>query len=277
MAREKALDLVFVPCSLAINADRRLLRRLLQNLVSNAVKYTPSGRVLVGCRRSRGKLRINVYDTGIGIPENKQREIFIEFHRLERGAKVARGLGLGLSIVERIARVLDHKLDLHSAVDRGSKFSVEVPLAAGPVQAAQNRSAPRPDIGQLAGLTILCIDNEPKILEGMEALLRGWGCTVLKATDAESALAVLATSSEAPDGLLIDYHLDATTGIEAIEALRRHTGRDLPAIVITADRSDAVRDQAHMVKAHVLHKPLKPAALRALLSQWRMQRLAAAE
>src|SRR5262249_3067307 len=114
LAREKGLELVFVPCSLTVSSDRRLLRRLLQNLVSNAVKYTRKGRVLVGCRRRGSSLRIDVYDTGIGIPASKQRAVFTEFHRLEEGAKVARGLGLGLSIVERIGRVLGHEVRLDS-------------------------------------------------------------------------------------------------------------------------------------------------------------------
>src|SRR5216683_3385275 len=116
LARSQGLDLIFVPCSLSIRSDRRLLRRLLQNLVSNAVKYTLTGRVLVGCRRRGGLLRIDVYDTGIGIPPDKRRAVFVEFHRLDQGAKVARGIGLGLSIVERIARVLDHPIDLVSQV-----------------------------------------------------------------------------------------------------------------------------------------------------------------
>ena len=119
-----------MPCSLTVRSDRRLLRRLLQNLVSNAIKYTLQGRVLVGCRRRRGRLRVEVYDTGLGIPNSKKRLIFREFHRLDEGAKVARGLGLGLSIVQRIARVLDHKIDLRSVTGRGSRFSVEVPLSS---------------------------------------------------------------------------------------------------------------------------------------------------
>src|SRR5499427_118934 len=129
LARDQGLSLVFVPCSLNILSDRRLLRRLLQNLISNAIKYTRTGRVLVGCRRRGERLRIDVYDTGIGIPPDKRRAVFAEFHRLDRGAKVARGLGLGLSIVERIARVLDHPIALASQVDRGTHFSVEVPIA----------------------------------------------------------------------------------------------------------------------------------------------------
>ena len=119
-----------MPCALTVRSDRRLLRRLLQNLVSNAIKYTPAGSVLVGCRRRGGKLRIDVYDTGIGIPHSKRRAVFKEFHRLDQGARVARGVGLGLSIVERIARVLDSEVALKSVVGRGSRFSVEVPRAA---------------------------------------------------------------------------------------------------------------------------------------------------
>src|SRR6186713_443542 len=129
LAREKGLELAFVPSTRAVRSDRRLLRRLLQNLVSNAIKYTPEGRVLIGCRPRDGRLRIDVYDTGLGIPQSKKRTIFREFQRLDQGAKVARGLGLGLSIVERIARVLDHTVELESRPGRGSHFSVEVPLA----------------------------------------------------------------------------------------------------------------------------------------------------
>ena len=129
LAREKRLDLVFVPCSATVRSDRALLRRLLQNLVSNAIKYTPAGRVLVGCRRRGSCLRIDVCDTGIGIPQAKRRAVFKEFHRLDQGARVARGVGLGLSIVERIARVLGCEVALKSNMGRGSRFSVEVPRA----------------------------------------------------------------------------------------------------------------------------------------------------
>src|SRR5437879_4489017 len=114
LARERGLALTFVPSTRAVRSDRRLLRRLLQNLVSNAIKYTPEGRVLVGCRLGDRRLRIDVHDTGLGIPQSKQRAVFREFQRLDQGAKVARGLGLGLSIVERIARVLDHRIVLQS-------------------------------------------------------------------------------------------------------------------------------------------------------------------
>ena len=277
LAREKGLRLVFVPSSLTVRSDRRLLRRLLQNLVSNAVKYTKAGRVLVGCRRHGRQLRIDVYDTGIGIPKSKQRIVFTEFHRLEQGAKVARGLGLGLSIVERIGRVLDHKVRLTSAVERGSHFSVEVPLAPAAAK-PRSRSEPKSvDMRRLTGMAVLCIDNDLKILDGMKTLLGGWGCRVIAATDLAAAADALRDEKRAPAGLLVDYHLDRGDGIAAIADLRRRYGSGMPAILVTADRTAAVREAANAQDIQVLNKPIKPAALRALLAQWRVQRVAAAE
>jgi CheY-like chemotaxis protein len=277
LANEKGLSLRFVPCSLGVNSDRRLLRRLLQNLVSNAIKYTPSGRVLVGCRRRRGRLRINVYDTGLGIPRAKKAVIFKEFHRLDQGAKVARGLGLGLSIVERIARVLDHRIEVVSTVGRGSHFSVEVPLSSTAPALKPEHRATTMDRGQLAGVTVLCIDNDAAILDGMQTLLGGWGCRVLKAPELKTALAAITDATLVPDALLVDYHLDEGNGIEAVADLRRRFGADLTAILITADRSPAVREEARAAGIQVLNKPIRPAALRALLAQCRVQRAAAAE
>ena len=274
LATSKGIDLIIVPCTLVVRSDRRLLRRLIQNLVSNAIKYTPEGRVLVGCRRQSADLRIDVYDTGVGIPQSKWRDIFIEFHRLDQGARIARGLGLGLSIVERVARVLDCPIGLESESGRGSHFTVTVPLSnEAPIELLARESA-RVDPSQLAGITALCVDNEPSVLDGMETLLRGWGCDVIKAPDLAFALAAISERATLPNGLLVDYHLDDGNGIEAIIALRRRYG-DLPAILITADRSPAVREQAREENVQVLHKPIKPAALRALLAQWRVLRVAA--
>jgi signal transduction histidine kinase/CheY-like chemotaxis protein len=275
LAREKGLDLIFMPCSLAVRSDRRLLRRLLQNLVSNAIKYTPRGSVLVGCRRRGSQLRIEVYDTGIGIPHAKRRAVFKEFHRLDQGARVARGVGLGLSIVERIGRVLDCEVTLKSAFGRGSRFSVEVPRAAAVAAAPALHAAAKAPAGQLTGTVVLCIDNERVILDGMQTLLGGWGCRVLKAADLAEALAAIEGSGTEPDGLLVDYHLDGGNGLGAISELRRRYGRDLAAILVTADRSLLVRDEARAAGVNVLNKPVKPASLRALITQWRVQRVAA--
>ncbi|MGP0092564.1 MAG: NahK/ErcS family hybrid sensor histidine kinase/response regulator [Xanthobacteraceae bacterium] len=277
LARAKGLKLVFVKSSAAVRSDRRLLRRLLQNLVSNAIKYTLDGRVLVGCRREGARLRISVYDTGLGIPASKTRTIFQEFHRLDQGAQVARGLGLGLSIVERIARVLDHEVDLASEVGRGSHFSVAVPITAEATSAMPERAVVRVDPGELAGTVVLCLDNEPAIVAGTAALLGGWGCRVVKAGDLAQALAASADAGVQLNGFLVDYHLDQGNGIEAIIELRQRFGPDMPAILITADQDPRLRTQARARGIAVLSKPVKPAALRALLAQWRAQRVVAAE
>jgi CheY-like chemotaxis protein len=276
LARAKGLTLKFMPCSLAVRSDRRLLRRLLQNLVSNAIKYTPQGTVLIGCRRRGARLRIDVYDTGIGIPHAKRRAVFKEFHRLDHGARVARGVGLGLSIVERIARVLEAEVTMKSVFGRGSRFSVEVPRAAAAAPAAEpTRTARKSATGQLIGTVVVCIDNEPAILDGMQTLLGGWGCRVLTAENLAQAQAALEGSGLEPDGLLVDYHLDGANGVGAISELRRRYGRDLPAILVTADRSAHVREEARASGVHILNKPVKPASLRALITQWRVQRVAA--
>jgi len=275
LAAEKGLKLAFVPSLLAVRSDRRLLRRLLQNLVSNAIKYTPKGRVLVGCRRRRGKLRIDVIDTGVGIPAGKQKIVFKEFQRLDQGVRAARGLGLGLSIVERIARVLDHKIRLRSASGRGSVFSIEIPTAsvAEPTSVVQRKTAA--PAAPLGTTIVLCIENERQVLDGMKTLLGGWGCHVLAASDLASALLTMQERRQRPDVLLVDYHLDEGNGIEAITALRAKLGEDTPAALITADRGPQVRDDARGSAIQVLHKPLKPAALRAFLAQWRVSRPAA--
>ncbi|MCK0207308.1 PAS-domain containing protein [Starkeya koreensis] len=275
LAKEKNLRLIFVPSSAAVRSDRRLLRRLLQNLVSNAIKYTPKGRVLVGVRHRRGRLLVQVFDTGIGVPPAKQKLIFKEFQRLDEGAKAARGLGLGLSIVERIARVLDHPLQLASTPGRGTAFSVELPAA--PPMPAREEPSQRPAVAAatLAGLTVMCIDNDPAILDGMETLLSGWGCTVLKAPGVSEALAMLREKRVSPDILLVDYHLDKGDGIDAAKQLRWKLGPSLPAVLITADRTKRVRDTARATEMEVLNKPVRPAALRALLAQCRATRAAA--
>lgn len=273
-AEAKGLKLVFIATNLTLRSDRRLLRRLLQNLVSNAIKYTPSGKVVVGCRRRGAQLSVEVVDTGLGIPASKQKTVFREFQRLEQGAKVARGLGLGLSIVHRIARTLDHKLTLSSVPGRGSRFCVLVPRAS-PLPAMSTGAAPRnAPAGQLAGLRLLVIDNEPTILDGMKRLLEGWGCTVATAAGQDEGLQSLRTDGT-PDVVIADYHLDHGNGLTAISTMRERLGGPLPAILLTADRSPQVREAAAALEVHLLNKPLKPGALRALLAQWRATRLAA--
>jgi Na+/proline symporter/signal transduction histidine kinase len=277
IARAKGLKLTFVPCSLPVESDRLLLRRLLQNLISNAIKYTPRGRVLVGCRRHGQSLQIGVYDTGVGIPILKRGEIFKEFHRLEQGARIARGLGLGLSIVERLARVLNHGIALDSNVSGGSVFSVMVPTAKAINYTAAVTTATPLSRTPMSGSLIVCIENDLAILDGMRTLLTAWDAEVIAVADPDAALEAIEASDRAVTGLLVDYHLDRGNGIAAIRDIRRRFGENIPAILITADRSPHVRAAAREESIPVLNKPVKPASLRALLGQWRTQQMVAAE
>jgi len=277
IARAKGLKLTFVPCSLPVESDRLLLRRLLQNLISNAIKYTPRGRVLVGCRRRGQSLQVGIYDTGVGIPVLKRGEIFKEFHRLEQGARIARGLGLGLSIVERIARVLNHGIALDSIASGGSFFSVTVPTATSVNHTTAVTSATPLSRTPISGSLIVCIENDAAILDGMKTLLTGWDAEVIAATDPEAAIEAIEAAGKRLTGLLVDYHLDRGNGIAAIRDIRRRFGNGIPAILITADRSPHVRAAAREENVAVLNKPVKPASLRALLGQWRTQQMVAAE
>ncbi|MCK1361463.1 hybrid sensor histidine kinase/response regulator [Bradyrhizobium sp. 199] len=277
IARAKSLELAFVPCSLPVESDRLLLRRLLQNLISNAIKYTPRGRVLVGCRRQGPSLKICVYDTGVGIPPVKRGEIFKEFHRLEQGARIARGLGLGLSIVERLARVLKHGIAIDGNKSGGSVFSVTVPTAKAITHTAAVTSATPLARTPISGALIVCIENDAAILDGMRTLLKAWDAEVIAVADPEAAIAAIETAGRRVTGLLVDYHLDRGNGIAAIRDIRRRFGDTIPAILITADRSPAVQAAARDEKVAVLNKPVKPASLRALLGQWRTQQMVAAE
>jgi Na+/proline symporter/signal transduction histidine kinase/CheY-like chemotaxis protein len=277
IARAKGLKLAFVPCSLPVESDRLLLRRLLQNLISNAIKYTPRGRVLVGCRRRGHSLQIGIYDTGVGIPVQKRGEIFKEFHRLEQAARIARGLGLGLSIVERLARVLNHGIAIDSNTSGGSVFSVTVPTAKAINYTAAVTTETPLSRTPMSGSLIVCIENDAAILDGMRTLLTGWDAEVIAVADPDAAIEAIEAAGAAVTGLLVDYHLDRGNGVAAIRDIRRRFGDNIPAILITADRSPHVRAAARDENIAVLNKPVKPASLRALLGQWRSQQMVAAE
>jgi Na+/proline symporter/signal transduction histidine kinase len=276
-ARAKGLELAFVPCSLPVESDRLMLRRLLQNFISNAIKYTPQGRVLVGCRRRGPLLQISIHDTGVGIPVLKRGEIFKEFHRLEQGARIARGLGLGLSIVERLARVLNHGIAIDSNGHGGSVFSVKVPIASAINHTSAVTSATPLARTPIRGALIVCIENDAAILDGMRTLLKAWDAEVIAVTEPDAAIAAIEAAGGQVTGLLVDYHLDRGNGVAAIRDIRRRFGETIPAILITADRSPHVRAAAREDNIAVLNKPVKPASLRALLGQWRIQQMVAAE
>ena len=269
MARERGLVFRVVDCHLAVRSDPHLLRRILQNLLSNALRYTPRGRILLGCRRRGGDLRIEVWDTGVGIAAADQKRIFEEFQRLAPGSE--KGLGLGLAIVDRVSRLLGHPVDVRSRPGHGSCFAVTVPLAVGPGTPLQRKAATVAPAVTEQPLTILCLDNDATILEGLTALLGGWGHRVLVATNAASAMAVAAASP--PDVVLLDYHLDGErTGLDFLDDLGQKSGRGVCALVVTGDRSEAVRTAARVRGCEVLSKPVKPAALRRFLGNEALSR-----
>ncbi len=268
IAAEKGLDIKFMPSSMWVRSDPAYLRRLLQNLVSNSIKYTSRGRILVGCRRRGDRVAIQVIDTGIGMTAKEQRSIFNEFERLDTGARLAPGLGLGLSIVERISKLLHHPIRLFSEPGRGTMFEISVPRAvAEAVTLIEGKAPRRVAMSRLTGLTVLCIDNDRNILEGMSGLLAQWGCSVHTAVDRDGALSCLRMKESLPHIALVDYHLDKDNGLDLIHAFRAAGGEDIPCILVTADRSTELRQRAEAIGVSVLNKPLKPAALRALLSQ----------
>lgn len=273
LAAEKGLRLTVVPCSLSVGTDRNLFRRLVQNLVSNAIKYTRHGRVLVGARRRGDTVELQVHDTGIGIAEDKLNAVFREFTRLDEGMREAQGLGLGLSIVDRIARVLRLEIQLHSVAGKGTRSAVIVPVSEA---AEARRPLPtKPLVGHdmlLEGLDVLCIDNDQRIGDGMRRLLEGWGCTV-RVIEGSADLARL--DGAAPDVILADYHLDGENGLQLTARLRARFNRDIPAILVTADRSDDVRKAAEALEVGVVNKPVRPASLRALLTRCRQMQAAA--
>lgn len=263
-AEQKKLRFKVRDSGLWVRSDARLLRRILQNFVSNALRYTQRGGVLVGGQRRGEMLRLGVWDTGPGIPEDKIKLIFEEFHRLEGASESeSKGLGLGLAIVERMGRALDHRIGVSSVPGRGTLFSVDVPLGVPQLGVVSARhTGQRLGTGALAGCRVLCVDNEADILDGMAAMLSQWGCVVTTARDLDQARAAMA---ETPDLMLVDYHLDrGVTGIVVMDHLRAEGVPECPGIVITADRGLEVAEAARARGYGLLNKPLRPAKLRAL-------------
>ncbi|MGQ0801619.1 MAG: hybrid sensor histidine kinase/response regulator [Pseudomarimonas sp.] len=259
LAEEKELRFRARGCRHWANTDPQLLRRILQNFLANAVRYTQVGGVLLGVRRRGDRLRIEVWDSGPGIEIADQTIIFEEFRRLRQGGQ---GLGLGLSIAERLAHLLGHKIELRSVPGRGSCFAITVPACAPQKAATQ---VPRDAIGEPILQRILVVDNDVSVLAAMQGLLSSWGCEVLTAASPPAAFALVATQT--PSLLLLDYHLDFdSTGIVLLKELRAKLG-DIPAAIITADHSEAIRREVEAAGAWLLHKPLKPLALKSLLAR----------
>jgi PAS domain S-box-containing protein len=274
VAQRRGLRLRVTRPPFRVRSDRVLLRRVLQNLISNALRYTQRGGVLVGCRHRGACVEIEVWDTGPGIAEQHQQAIFDEFQRLDRSSPWGeQGLGLGLSICDRIARLLDLRLSLRSAPGRGSVFRVRVPI--GEAAPAQPPSAPEPVAAapsSLVGVTVLCVDNEPEILAGMNALMSRWGVQVITATDAATARQL--AQRDNPGVVLADYRLadGDEDGLALLADLCRPDAAAPAGALVTADHSAALAERARELGYTVLRKPVKPGALRALLGALASQR-----
>jgi CheY-like chemotaxis protein len=251
-----------------VRSDFVLLERIALNLVSNAVRYTARGGVVIGCRRRGGRLRIDVWDSGVGIAEEQQRKIFDEFYQLaapEPGR--LGGLGLGLSIVDRLGLLLKHPVELASRPGKGSRFSVSVPLVAtrGAIADAE---PPATFADHVKGRLIVVIDDDPLVLEGMRGILRSWGCRVVTAASDSAALARLTEEYSQPDLIISDYRLaDGKIGIEAIDCLRAALGSTVPAFLISGDTGPERLREATASGYYLLHKPVPPMALRTTLNR----------
>jgi len=267
-AREKGLELRVVTSSAVVATDRNLLRRLIQNLVSNAIKYCRSGKILIGVRPQGETIELQVCDTGIGIPQAKLEYIFREFARLSEGMKESDGLGLGLSIVERIAKILDLSVAVRSTIGKGSVFSITMQVSKMPSLPANEEQRLTPS-GALTGLLVLCIDDNEQSLAGMRALLTTWGCNVLPLNSGKALRAYCLENRPVPDVILADYNLDEENGLEIVRYAREHFDCHIRAALVTADRSDQMRERATAEDISIINKPVRPAILRALLSHFR--------
>jgi signal transduction histidine kinase len=265
-ARDKGLHLAVVPSSCWVRSDAILVERILINLVSNAVRYTSEGGVVVGCRRKSDRVRIDVCDTGIGIPHDQQRAIFAEFYRGAPHAARGEGLGLGLAIVDRLCNLLDHPIEIASTPGKGTRLSISVPVAQ-PERTSRDWCGARVAARDpLAGKRVLVIDDDPLVLEATAGILRSWRCEVFSADSLRGASGVL--GSVRPDLVISDYRLkDGQTGIEAIAMLRDTFGSDIPAFIVSGDVAPELKTEVQESGLLLVHKPLSPMALRAMATR----------
>src|SRR5690554_6800460 len=264
MAHARGLRMRFYARPIYVRSDRRLLRRVLQNFIANALRYTRTGRIILAARVRDDQVVFQVWDTGPGIPPHHLRQIYEEFHRFEQPFDWdGRGLGLGLSICQRISRLLNHALGAHSEVGKGSVFSIAAPYVATPIIKPVKRSELQKHDRLVKGLRVLCLDNDPDILAGMHALLERWEMHAICAVTIDEALSKM---KQNPDVLLADYHLhDRMDGLDALDALRKRAPH-IAGALLTTDGSDTLKQAARDRGYRVLTKPVRPASLRAFLA-----------
>ncbi|HEX4842263.1 MAG TPA: hybrid sensor histidine kinase/response regulator [Limnobacter sp.] len=268
LAAKKGLDLRLRSTRQWVYTDPQLLDRIVRNFVDNAIKYTTSGRVLLGCRRQGEAMRLEVHDTGIGIPDMAQDAVFNEFHQLNNPERdKAKGLGLGLFIAKSLAKVLGHAVGLHSVMGKGSSFYIELPVCA-PAQQQAPAAKPNstPNYEPIRGKTVLLIDDDAVIQTSVAEMLKRWHCEAMIAENAEDALKLLLAEGVVPDAIVADYRLrDNATGVQAIQALHRQLGH-IPAAILTGDTAPDRITEARKSGYMIMHKPLSAAQLRNSLS-----------
>ena len=266
IAAARGLKLTVRPSRAFVRTDPLLLRRILQNLINNALRYTRRGGVLLGARARGGEIRIEVSDTGPGIPRDRREAIFDEFQR--EGGPGDGGFGLGLSIVRRLAQALDHRIDLSSRVGAGSTFAICLPAVSAPEKAPAPAGGALPSrLDGVHGAEILVIENEPSVAGAMRSLLERWGCRVRVAASPGEAREALRLGAASPDLIIADYHLDdGLRGFDAIDVVQTEIDASVPACIVTADHSEAVSTAAAARGLEILRKPVKPAELRSLMA-----------
>jgi signal transduction histidine kinase/CheY-like chemotaxis protein len=267
MTRRKLLDFRWRPTTLTVRSDPLMLRRIVQNLLANAAHYTQSGGILLAARRRGENVAIEVWDTGPGIAQQERERIFDEF---QRGAASERsggaGFGLGLAIVRRMSEALGHELVLQSRVGEGSRFSVMAPGAVALSKSEAATEAQTGAGGDLVAKPLIIIDNDLTVLGAMQTLLLRWGADVKVARDLDDIGDILSEPGFSPAIILADYHLDGSVlGIDAVARIRQGLGRNVPAILITADHTQEAAEAARQSNCELLHKPVRPAELRALM------------
>ncbi|MYM64864.1 NahK/ErcS family hybrid sensor histidine kinase/response regulator [Pseudomaricurvus sp. HS19] len=267
-ARREGLEFDFVPSSVNVYSDSQLLARILRNFLTNAIRYTDKGKLLLGCRRRKDCLEIQVWDTGIGIAEDQLQEIFVEFKRLSgQKQREDKGLGLGLAIVDKLSGVLGHEVKLNSILGKGSVFSVCVPYASADYQHSKLSDPGSEFDDPFTGKRILVVDNDKAICQGMSVVLESWGCEVVTAQTLEELRSRRNLLTPAPDVLILDYHLDDDdTGLQAEAIVRRKLKRPVPSLFITANYNNELRQQVKEMGFRLINKPVKPLKLKSVLS-----------
>ena len=273
IARAKGLDLRVVSSGAYLRSDFGLLKQIVQNLIANAVKYTNAGKVLFGCRHRGQQLRIEVWDTGIGMAEDQLGRIFEEFYQIDNVARERKkGVGLGLAIAKRMADLLGYAVEVRSQPDRGSVFSVLVPLGSPGVE-PDAAIAPVPeDQEDWTGVRLLVIDDDPAVLDSLATFLRIAAFKVLTSTGVDAAVKEIRAAERPPDLIVADYRLSAVdTGVQAVQRLREAVGHMIPGIILTGDVSRSLQREIEDADCRLLHKPGSPdemiALIRSLLRQ----------